>query len=58
MPRTPFDDLDDSHVLTPKDIAARLHVDPRLCVARSAAATPPKRRESSVVPQRRTPATC
>jgi hypothetical protein len=29
MRRTPFDDLDDSHVLTPKDIAARLRVDPR-----------------------------
>jgi hypothetical protein len=27
--RTPFDDLDDSAVLTPKDIADRLRVDPR-----------------------------
>ncbi|HWT92722.1 MAG TPA: helix-turn-helix domain-containing protein [Solirubrobacteraceae bacterium] len=29
MPRTPFDDLDDGHVLTPQDIAERLRVDPR-----------------------------
>lgn len=29
MTRTPFDDLDDGHVLTPKDIAERLRVDPR-----------------------------
>lgn len=29
MGRTPFDDLDDSHVLTPKDIPDRLRIDAR-----------------------------
>ncbi len=29
MPRTPFDDLDESAVLTPQDIADRLRVDAR-----------------------------